>query len=98
MIPVAAWEAHRQDLHSRVAHLNAKGFHSLRFHSEDGATDLTVGLADDHLWAGGGGAGGNGIFCNPNIPTEECFTTPHKDRVDGCRAGLEAALSPGHPD
>ena len=26
---------------------------------------------------------GNGVFCNPNIPTEECFTTPHKDRVDG---------------
>ena len=42
-----------------------------------------VGLADDHLWAGGGGVCGNGIFCNANIPTEECFTTPHKDRVDG---------------
>ena len=46
-------------------------------------TDLTVGLADDHLWAGGGAASGNGVFCNANIPTEECFTTPHKDRVDG---------------
>jgi aminopeptidase len=43
-----------------------------------------VGLADDHLWAGGGGESGNGVFCNANIPTEECFTTPHKDRVDGC--------------
>jgi aminopeptidase len=42
-----------------------------------------VGLADDHLWAGGGGPSGNGVFCNPNIPTEECFTTPHKDRADG---------------
>ena len=81
--PVAAWKEHSQHLHGRVAFLNEKRFHALRFHSEDGATDLTVGLADDHLWAGGGAEGGNGIFCNANIPTEECFTTPHKDRVDG---------------
>ncbi len=81
--PVADWKAHSAHLHERVAYLNAKRFHSLRFHSNDGETDLTVGLADDHLWAGGGGAGGNGIFCNANIPTEECFTTPHKDRVNG---------------
>ncbi len=81
--PVAAWKAHSKSLHERVAYLNDKRFHSLRFHSENGQTDLTVGLADDHLWAGGGGTGGNGVFCNANIPTEECFTTPHKDRVDG---------------
>ncbi len=81
--PVAAWKAHSQHLHERVAYLNNKRFHALRFHSNDGRTDLTVGLADDHLWAGGGGTGGNGVFCNANIPTEECFTTPHKDRVDG---------------
>ena len=81
--PVAAWKAHSAHLHERVAFLNEKRFHALRFYSEDGRTDLTVGLADDHLWAGGGGEAGNGVFCNANIPTEECFTTPHKDRVDG---------------
>ena len=81
--PVAAWRDHGANLHQRVAYLNEKRFHALRFHSEDGTTDLTVGLADDHLWCGGGGPSGNGVFCNPNIPTEECFTTPHKDRVDG---------------
>ena len=81
--PVAAWKAHSAHLHERVAYLNQKRFHALRFYSEDGETDLTVGLAVDHLWAGGGGKAGNGVFCNANIPTEECFTTPHKDRVDG---------------
>ena len=81
--PVADWKAHSAEIHKRVAYLNEKRFHALRFYSHDGATDLTVGLADDHLWAGGGGPSGNGVFCNPNIPTEECFTTPHKDRVDG---------------
>jgi aminopeptidase len=81
--PVAAWKEHSKNLHERVAFLNEKRFHALRFHSSDGLTDLTVGLADGHLWAGGGGKSGNGVFCNANIPTEECFTTPHKDRVDG---------------
>ena len=46
-------------------------------------TDLVVGLADDHVWAGGATTAKNGIVCNPNIPSEEVFTTPHKDRVEG---------------
>jgi len=81
--PVAAWKEHNRLLKERVDTLNTKRFHALHFKSADGSTDLTVGLADDHLWGGGGGESGNGIFCNPNIPTEECYTTPHKDRVDG---------------
>jgi aminopeptidase len=81
--PVEDWKAHSAHIGRRVAMLNEHRFHSLHFRSDDGATDLTVGLADDHLWAGGGGAAGNGIVCNPNIPTEECFTTPHAERVNG---------------
>ncbi|MDP9038114.1 MAG: aminopeptidase [Acidobacteriota bacterium] len=81
--PVADWEAHGARLKQRVDRLNASRFSALHFRSHDGATDLRVGLADDHLWAGGGTTAGNGVFCQPNIPTEECFTTPHKDRVDG---------------
>jgi aminopeptidase len=79
--PVTDWKEHTAFLKTRVEKLNEKRYHALRFQGP--GTDLTVGLADDHLWAGGGGPSGNGIFCNPNIPTEECFTTPHKDRVDG---------------
>jgi aminopeptidase len=70
-------------LKQRVDMLNAKRFAALSFKSKDGSTDLKVGLADQHLWAGGGTTAGNGVYCQPNIPTEECFTTPHKDRVDG---------------
>ena len=81
--PVAQWKEHGARLKRRVDVLNAKRFHSLHFKSADGATDLKVGLADEHLWAGGGTTAGNGVYCQPNIPTEECFTTPHKDRVDG---------------
>jgi aminopeptidase len=81
--PVAQWKEHGENLKRRVDFLNNRRFHSLRFQTPDGATDLTVGLADQHLWAGGGTTAGNGIYCQPNIPTEECFTTPHKDRVNG---------------
>jgi aminopeptidase len=81
--PVDDWKQHGENLKRRVDMLNAKRYHSLRFFTPDGATDLTVGLADQHLWAGGGTTAGNGVYCQPNIPTEECFTTPHKDRVHG---------------
>jgi aminopeptidase len=81
--PVAQWREHGANLKRRVDLLNAKRFHSLRFFNADGSTDLTVGLADQHLWAGGGTTAGNGVYCQPNIPTEECFTTPHKSRVNG---------------
>ncbi len=79
--PVAEWKEHGARLKKRVDMLNAKRFSALHFKGP--GTDLTVGLADDHLWAGGGTTAGNGVYCQPNIPTEECFTTPHKDRVDG---------------
>ncbi|WP_082514157.1 aminopeptidase [Methylobacterium sp. Leaf465] len=79
--PVAAWEAHNAALHARMNALNAHRFAALRFFGP--GTDLTVGLADDHEWCGGASASRSGIVCNANIPTEEVFTTPHKDRVDG---------------
>ena len=79
--PVAAWTAHNAYLHDRARHLNQRRYGALRFTGP--GTDLTVGLADDHEWHGGSSKAKNGIVCNPNIPTEEVFTTPHKDRVSG---------------
>ena len=79
--PVAEWLAHGERLKKRVEFMNAKRFHSLQYRAP--GTDLRIGLSDGHLWAGGGTLAGNGIVCQPNIPTEEVFTTPHKDRVDG---------------
>ncbi len=79
--PIAVWREHEQQLDARVQILNQKRFHALRFRAP--GTDLTVGLADGHLWLGGATTARNGIRCIPNLPTEEVFTTPHKDRVDG---------------
>jgi aminopeptidase len=79
--PVAAWKAHDANLHTSAARLNEKRYSALHFRGP--GTDLRVGLSDGHLWLGGGTTAHNGVYCIPNMPTEEVFTTPHKDRVDG---------------
>jgi aminopeptidase len=79
--PVAAWASHNAELHTKTAWLNGQRFSALHFSGP--GTDLTVGLADGHEWHGGASTAKNGITCNPNIPTEEVFTTPHAYRVEG---------------
>jgi aminopeptidase len=79
--PVAAWKHHNAELRKRTEWLNGKSFQALHFTGP--GTDLTVGLADGHEWHGGASTAKNGITCNPNIPTEEVFTTPHAHRVEG---------------
>jgi len=78
---VENWRAHDAQLQKRAAYLNEKRYSAL--HYTGPGTDLIVGLADDHLWLGGGTTAGNGLHCIPNMPTEEVFTTPHKDRTSG---------------
>lgn len=78
---VDAWARHNAALQSRTAWLNGQRFSALHFTGP--GTDLTVGLADSHEWQGGSSTAKNGITCNPNIPTEEVFTTPHARRVSG---------------
>jgi len=79
--PVAEWKLHNEELRKKCNWLNSKKFSSLHFVGPD--TDLTVGLADEHEWMGGSTIAQNGITCNPNIPSEEVFTTPHAFKVEG---------------
>jgi aminopeptidase len=79
--PVQAWATHNAALSRRTEWLNARKFHAL--HYSGPGTDLTIGLADGHDWQGGAATAKNGVTCNPNIPTEEVFTTPHARRVEG---------------
>ena len=79
--PISAWAAHNAALQARTEWLNGERFQALHFTGP--GTDLTVGLADGHEWQGGASTAKNGILCNPNIPTEEVFTTPHASRVEG---------------
>jgi aminopeptidase len=79
--PIAAWADHNANLKKRSTWLNGERFSALHFTGP--GTDLTVGLADGHEWHGGASTAKNGITCNPNIPTEEVFTTPHALKVEG---------------
>ena len=79
--PIAAWETHLAELAARTDHLNAKRYTALRYTGP--GTSLTIGLPTGHLWVGGRSASASGIRFAPNLPTEEVFTMPHKDHVDG---------------
>ncbi|MFT8675648.1 MAG: aminopeptidase [Acetobacter sp.] len=85
--PVADWAAHNAVLHRRAEFLNTARYAALHFTGP--GTDLTVGLADGHEWAGGSEQAGNGVMCNPNMPTEEVFTTPHRLKVEGVVASTK---------
>lgn len=79
--PVAAWMDHREKLQKYRDYLNAQKFTALHYRSP--GTDLTIGLPEKHLWQGANAEFKNGIIGIPNLPTEEVFTTPHKDKADG---------------
>ena len=79
--PISAWQNHNENLHSRCNYLNQKRYRALKLASPE--TNLTIGLPKDHIWQGGNEKTKNGIEFTPNLPTEEIFTLPHKDRVDG---------------
>lgn len=79
--PVANWKAHDAGLHKRADYMNARRYAALHYRGP--GTDFRLGLADDHIWMGGGTTAGNGLYCIPNLPTEEIFSAPHKDRADG---------------
>ena len=79
--PIGNWTAHNESLRRRTEWLNGQRFDALHYTGR--GTDLTIGLADGHEWQGGESTAKNGITCNPNIPTEEVFTTPHARRVEG---------------
>ncbi len=86
--PVNEWKAHLDRLTSLGEKMNALDLESVHFESANG-TDLTVGLAEKASWESAGSKNEKGVFFLPNIPTEEVFTAPHKDKVDGIVYGTK---------
>ena len=81
--PVEAWRLHNEDLAKRCEYLNSLGIRKLVYKAGNG-TDLTVGLIPEGIFAGGGETAlGSGIYFNPNIPSEEVFTSPMKGEAEG---------------
>lgn len=80
----AEWDKHNAFLADRCAHLNSLGLKELKYRSVSSGTDFKVGLIEDCLWEGGSETAlGSGIVFNPNIPSEECFTSPMKGQAEG---------------
>lgn len=79
--PVQAWKEHTTKLDKYKNYLNAKKYTALQYNAP--GTNLRVGLPEGHLWGGAQESFKNGITATVNIPTEEVFTLPHKDKADG---------------
>lgn len=79
---VQTWLNHNARLGDHDDWLNEQNFKSLVFKNSLG-THVEVGLIKDHIWVGGGETGANGVYFNPNIPTEENFTMPDPKCVNG---------------
>lgn len=81
--PVLAWKEHDEAFAHRIALLNELNFKELHFVNGKG-TDLHVALAPNHIWAGGyEKTQKDEIIFNPNMPTEEIFTMPYRNYVNG---------------
>ena len=80
--PVANWEAHNKDLHSRCDYLNSLHIRSLHYTAGNG-TDFTVGMIPEAHFCGGSEKSLQGIVFNPNIPSEECFISPMRGQAEG---------------
>ena len=80
--PVKAWDEHNADLKKRCDYLNSLSIRSLHYTADNG-TDLTVGMIPEAVFCGGGEVSRQGIFFNPNIPTEECFISPMRGQAEG---------------
>jgi aminopeptidase len=79
---VQAWADHNANLEERCKYLNGLGIQSLHYTADNG-TDFTVGMIPEARFCGGGETTVNGLFFNPNIPTEEVFISPMKGQAEG---------------
>ena len=80
--PIKAWDEHNKNLDNHCRYLNNLNLDYLEYKASNG-TDFKVWLSDEVNWLGGGENSLQGIFYNPNIPTEECFTTPIRGKAEG---------------
>ena len=80
--PIAAWKEHNADLDARCQYLNNLGLKYLEYKSANG-TDFTVELNEEGIFCGGNEKTLDGKVFNPNIPTEEVFTSPVAGKAEG---------------
>ncbi len=80
--PIADWEEHNRDLKARSKYLNDLRLRELRYHSANG-TDFKVGLIPTAEFHAGRDTTMQGVVYDPNMPTEEVFTSPDRRTAEG---------------
>jgi len=80
--PIKSWKEHNADIQKRCEYLDSLNLDYLHFKSPEG-TDFKVWMIPEARWLGGGETTISGRFYNPNMPTEETFTTPMKGKAEG---------------
>ena len=80
--PEAAWDQHNATLQEKSGKLNALDLDYLHYTAPNG-TDFKCWLIPGAKWGGGGATILDGTFYNPNMPTEEVFTSPLKGKCEG---------------
>lgn len=80
--PIADWEEHNRDLKARSKYLNDLHLRELRYHSANG-TDFKVGLIPTAEFHAGRDKTMQGVVYDPNMPTEEVFTSPDRRTAEG---------------
>ena len=80
--PLEAWARHNANFKKRLEFMNGHDFKALHYKNAIG-TDVMVGLPENHIWCGGGELAKDGVLFNPNIPSEEVFSCPMRDNVNG---------------
>ncbi len=80
--PIQAWKDHNADLKKHCDYINSLGIEELHYEASNG-TDFTVGMIPQAQFTGGGETSLQGIFFNPNIPSEECFISPMRGKANG---------------
>lgn len=80
--PILAWEKHNKELFDRCSYLNSLQIAELHYTASNG-TDLRVGMIEEAEFKGGGETSLQGIYFNPNIPSEECFISPMRSKAEG---------------
>lgn len=78
----ANWKKHNATIRRRADILNGYHFTALRYRAGNG-TDFEVGLMEQGVFAGGAETDLSGRVFNPNIPSEEIFTTPRRGAAEG---------------
>lgn len=79
--PVEDWKSHVSNIRNKMDILNKLDLDRLIYKSSK--TNLEIGLPQGHIWQGGSAFDPNNIEFCPNIPTEEVYGMPHKNRVNG---------------